>query len=169
MAKTKKYLKVCICILSTLLVILIGVAGNFASNLTNNWYNSNNFGPLPPLTEQILPLFELNNNNFIVALTPFIILFLFLGICLLLSKEIEKLFWYLWLITALLLGIFLSIVVTALILPYVILLTKLNEDTNSTIQLFRFFNLILLIVLTTFSIYLGFKKIKYSKKNNETT
>jgi len=156
MNKTIAAFQVILSVLSAILVCLTGFIGNSLSNILYDFFGNE---PLPQLTEYVMVLFRLNNENFFLATFPFVVLFISIGVFCLLSEKVKDLFWYVFVAIWILFGIFIAIVINGLLLGFHILMTKLEEPHPAETLLISF-NIVTIFLVIVCLIAVIFNKRK---------
>ena len=155
-----------LCILSIILIGLIGLAGTFMSYPLHQLYIEAG-EPLPALTEQVMKIFDMNNNRFMYCITPFILLHIGIMIFTKLKEEISDIFWYLFTSTWLTFFIYIMVICIALLLPQIVLMRIMRgeEPYDYISPSITVINLLIISSLTAY----GIRIYKNKKTNTEPT
>ena len=123
-----------VCLLSLVLLGLVGRVGDEAFNLPYHVYGDlrHTDAELPYWTDLVVHSYYINHGDFELSLTPAMILLLGLAVACHIYAGVARNFWYLFVTVWLLVGIYVCLYALALLLPFHLLLSVIGPSPVDT-------------------------------------
>ena len=155
----KHILETAICLLSALIVFIIGCIGSVLSESLRSFYKQNYLHTWESIS------FVLREGGFILALFPFVMLFIALAINMNIFQKVKELFWHLWVLTTLSVTFLVCYIVIGLVLPNKLMMTKI-EEAHPVVSTLAAFNMAIFVII---AFNLGYLIIQSIRKKQDRT
>jgi len=128
-------MKVIVSLLSIVLLWLLGLAGEQLLNLVHASQPFQGDAPLPAVTAFVIHHCPLNAGNFVISLTPLMLVMLGAAFLSVAQNWSPERFLYVFITIWLIAGIYISLFAAAVLLPFHVLLVKMGDSPLRAIVL----------------------------------